>query len=154
MGLRDVERVEIPVLSRYFVRFVNVETHTFETVFDLHKRPSNRVEMVSGVFRNRQSHILEFVREPVGDELVLDNRKLCFKSRSNTNLTFVDSFSDGFLVLIGEVFYSLQEFGQRTILPENGVTKVNKRGFRSESGDLNKRVLFESLKSLEHKTLI
>ena len=84
------------------------------------------MKVIPCIFGNGSCHIFEFIRKTVGDELVLDNHELCLKSRSDADFTFIDGFSDSFLVFVRKVFYSLEKFRQRTILPENGISKVNK----------------------------
>lgn len=151
MGFGDIETVEIPVLSRHFVGLEAIEPHTFEAILDLHKSPSNRMEMIPVVFGHGQSHILELVRETISNELILDDYELLLKSRSDANLAFINSFPDRFLIFVGEVFYSFQEFSQRPVLPENSISEVDESNFGSKSGDLNEGVLFEGLEVLEHK---
>jgi hypothetical protein len=112
------------------------------------------MEMVPIVFGNGQSHILELIRETVGDELIFNNHKLGLKSGSDADFAFIDSFSDRFLVFVREVLYSFQKFGQRAVLPENSISEVDERGFGSKNGDLNKRILFEGLEVCEHRDLM
>ncbi len=150
MGFRDIERVEIPVLGCHFARLVTIESHTFETVLDLHEGSCNRMEMIEGILYNRSRHILEFVRETAGNEVVLNNHELRFKSLSHTDLTFIDGFSDGFLVLIREVFYSFEKFSQRPVFSENSITEIDESSFGGERRYLGEGGCFECLEVLEH----
>lgn len=148
-----VDGIEIPVLGRDLVGLVDIEPHALERVLYLHKGPSDRVEMVPCVRRNRGGHVLELIRKPLGDERFFYDRELFLKSRGDADLALVDGFPDGFLILVGEVLDSLEEFGQRPVLSKDGIPEVNESRFGSEFGDLNERVLFEGLEVFEHEVV-
>lgn len=150
MGCGNIDRIEIPILGRDLVGFVDIEPHAPERVLDLHEGSGDRMEMVPCVRRNRSGHILEFIREPLGDERFFYDRELFLKSGSHADLALVDGFPDRFLVLVGEVLDSFQEFGQRSVFPEDGVPEIDESGFGSEFRDLDERSLFEGLEVVEH----
>lgn len=151
MGRGHVDGIEIPVLGRDLVGFVDIEAHALERVLDFHKSTRNRVEMVSCILGNRSGHILEFGRKPFSDESFFDDHELFLESRSDADLAFVDGFPDGFLILVGEVFDSLEKFGQRSVFPKDSIPEVDESRFGSEFGDLNEGGLFEGVEFLEHK---
>jgi len=59
------------------------------------------------VYNRRNRHILEFVLEAFRNQAIFNLYQLRFECCTDTNFQLINSFSDGFFIFVGEIFYSL-----------------------------------------------
>lgn len=146
---RYVHRIEVQILSRDFHRFMYIESHSSERIFDFLTYESDRVKR--SFFSLKWSRrIFPFARKSSCDIGSLDRFALVVECQSDRITDFIGSLSDRSFLFIREIFESLEYHSEFSGFSEDRIFVLDKRLFCGNIRKSGECAGFEGVEKREH----
>ena len=149
MRLRDIDRIEVEILSRHLHRVIYIESHPHKCIlhFSLYERDRMETSLQSLEWH---CDVLLFCGESLSNEVFFDPISLCLECICDDISSLVRCFTDGATILGSEILESFEYLSEFARFTEYLIAIVDECYFICESGEMSEDLGLEVLDLFYH----